>query len=1136
METVNENKKRTPEDDSQYFGAYLNLARLNIYAINNHLAKEFKRAGLEEDGYIKNSFICNDNIKHLNYNYLFEKLVRLMPVVKQFDAARLPEKEREKAEAEGKSLVEMAKTLRAVFDDIQQFRNDYTHYYSVEWGDIRKVVISEETAGFLKKSFERAVEYTKVRFAGVLDESDFKAVEKKSLVTKSNTGKNRITTEGLVFLTSMFLDRENAFLFIGKVKGLKDTRYKPFIAMREALMAYCVKLPHDKLISDDPKKALFLDMLNELNRCPKQLYNVLDEDAKKEFRPALSDESLKNVFENSVDEEALDELGYQKYIELLTMRVRHDNRFYYHTMRFIDEQNLLPDFYFQIDLGKYILADYQKTILGEETPRIIMENAKAFGRLGSFTSPDEVGKQIDSNGLGKGFEQFAPHYNADFNKIGIAFKRDLPIVLKKEGSHIPCNLKQPHPEAFLSLHELSKIVLLECLEKGESLQLIKEHLGTADDKLFNIEFIEQIKSELPEWEVFRKQCDTKKAKAYSSRKTPSYPKERKEKLDEVLKPHGLNRKRIPERILNYWLNIEDVGAERSITERILLMKRDGLKRLKQLEKHRSNPEVGIPKVGEMATFIARDIVGMIIDKERKNKITPIYYDMMQGCLAYYADREKKRRFIGLVKELKLNESDGHPFLKNLDFEKIHKTSEFYKLYLEEKVYKQEKFFNYRKNKEQTKEVSWVTKTFEKKKRNEKAERLDTTFELPEDKSSLPYSIRQWEEKEEYDLRAWLRNIKKGRQSGDRKRPIDLPTDLFDERLRKLLSERLEEQGQTVKEGAKYKELFKCWWETKRGDNVQSFYNGTRCYTIKGEQVSFEPDSESSFVSYYRTPLNKAYKRLHAQREEEREKNKKLPSLREPDMEKVFKRTLSETERDIRMLAYQDCVLLLMAEQLGSGEETEHLKLSGINKELNKISDVKREFSYTPYYDELGKVPPKGAELPAVRLTVTAKMKLKNIKDLNRFAYDRRIPELVAYLPGAAIDADSLRHELTDYNKARQTVFDTVFRLEKEIVKKDHEGLIKLNVDDKGPLPGNIQHRPYMQWLINEEIISEDERFRLNMIRNCFSHNQFPHEVAIRNKDSMALPGIASKIAEQYEQRIAEIIEEINKKGGHNPDC
>ncbi len=1134
-----ENRRRTLSTDPQYFGAYLNLARLNIFSINNHLAEEFKITTLEEDGRIQSGFICENNKKNFNYNWLFEKLIRLMPVVKQFDAARLPNEEQKRGQAEGKNLVKMTETLKAVFKDIQEFRNDYTHYYSTETGDKRKLSVSQTTADFLKRSFERAVAYTKSRFESVFANEDFTLISQKELVTKNNT----ITSEGLVFLASMFLDRENAFQFIGKIQGLKGTQFKSFVATREVLMAYCVRLPHDKLISDDPQKALLLDMLNELDRCPKLLYNVLDDEAKKEFRPILTESGIENVLENSLNDEEredyLDNLEYQDYIEQLTVRVRHSNRFYYYAMRFIDEQNLLPDFFFQIDLGKYLLADYNKKILGEDVPRSIIENAKAFGKLSTFDSLDALQQRIDPDGLAKGFEQFAPHYNTDINKVGFRFNQDIctvELVSPKPNANLSVNLVQPQPLGFLSLHELSKIILLEYLQPGESIKMIREFYKTATRQLFNLEFIEQVKVQLTKnnWDTFYKQCDRKKSRAYMMKGASDKKEEfrydaqsRKEALDVVLAPYGLNHKQIPERILNYWLHIQDVNDSRNIAERILLMKRDGLKRLKQLKKHSEDPEVRIPKAGEMATFIARDILDMVIDKDKKQKITSIYYDKMQECLAFYADRDKKRQFIGLVRELNLNAPGGHPFLKNLRLESIRKTSQFYREYLQEKVDKTEKVGLKRDGKPKFQDVSWLTKTFESKEWSEKAQKDLTVFKLPDNREKIPYTIRQWDEKEQYDLEAWLRNINHGRKEGDQKRPIDLPTNLFDEKLCELLANKLRAAGHAVPDKAKYNELLKCWWQT-RDDSTQSFYNGKRLYIIKDEEVSFVPGTESNFKAYYQKPLGRAFNRLSNKRREEQRTNPKLRDIMLDDVEKSFKRTLPETEKEIRMLAEDDRILLLMAEQLSPGEEMGHFKLSNVKEVLTKPGPVSRTFRYKSPFDDLGNKLTDGQKFLLKQLVVCAVMQRKNINDLNRFAHDRRLAEFVAYLPDGKINVDDLRYELADYNKARQEVFDAVFRLEKAIVCKDIEGLLQHNTGKEGaPACGNIQHQPYLQWLVGNGYITEQERGYLNTMRNSFSHNQYPHKAIVADyEDKLPDKGISSALAIAYKQKIEGIVNKI----------
>lgn len=67
-------KKRTLQDDPQYFGAFLNMARHNVFVINNHLAERFKLSGLTDEGNIPNSFLTVP-IKE-RPNHIFSHLIR----------------------------------------------------------------------------------------------------------------------------------------------------------------------------------------------------------------------------------------------------------------------------------------------------------------------------------------------------------------------------------------------------------------------------------------------------------------------------------------------------------------------------------------------------------------------------------------------------------------------------------------------------------------------------------------------------------------------------------------------------------------------------------------------------------------------------------------------------------------------------------------------------------------------------------------------------------------------------------------------------------------------------------------------------------------------------------------------------
>jgi len=1086
-----ENRRRTLTNDPQYFGGYLNMARLNIYNINNHIAADFGQAVLPEEGQIPSGFLCNKEIKKLNWNHIYAKTRRFLPILKVFDIESLPKEEQVNSDKEGKDFAAMSDTLKVVFSELQDFRNDYSHYYSTEKGENRKLTISAELTDMLTINFKRAIAYTKVRMKDVLTDADYELVETKQVVTTGNI----ITTEGLVFLTCMFLEREHAFQFIGKIQGLKGTQFNSFIATREVLMSFCVKLPHDKFVSENLEQALTLDIINELNRCPKTLYGVITDEEKMQFRPELDELDIEKLIANSTNdderERILDEIGYEEYIEGLTKRVRYNNRFPYFAMRFIEEKNVFDKLRFHIDLGKYEVDRYTKQLAGEQTERVVLENVKAFGKLSSFTDPELIQQKIDNQQRTDGFEQFAPHYNADNNKIGLSNKESIAILIPKSKpeSKVGNNLKQPLPQAFLSLHELPKIILLDYLQKGKAEELINDFILLNDTRLMDITFIEEVKLKLPaNWNEFAKRSDAKKKKAYSDA-AMEYLLQRKATLNDVLITYNLNDKQIPTRILNYWLNIKDVEDNRSVSDRIKLMKRDCMSRLKVLEKHKLDKSVKTPKVGEMATFLAKDIVDMMVSKEKKQKITSFYYDKMQECLALFADTEKKALFIHIVtNELKVLEGDGHPFLTNINLQQIRKTSQFYELYMNAKVQYLIQFYKPSKDKV------------------DKRGRPTTEVKLPplDKRSNIPFTIRQWDEKEKYNLNAWLRNVTVGKNTKDGKKAVNLPTNLFDETLCDLLSQQLDARTVNYNPAANYNELLKLWWKT-RDDATQDFYQSEREYDIYEEKVEFKIDSSGHFADYYKKALSKAYNRLKAEREIARRTNKRLPPIEHKQVERVFKNTIAETEKEIRMLQEEDRMAVLMLEQLM--DDSGNLKLSTIKTSLNNTTQIKQKI---------------------LNKTIVAERKQKNYTELRKYVHDRRLPNLFEYVEADEILLEWLLDELMAYNAAKQQVFDTIFMLEKRIIETDPQELKSLFTNEKGQVQtGNIQHKPYVQWLKNKGLINHNEKLFINMVRNCFSHNQFPQRETMELLISEWGAGkIATQILTVYNQLITNIINKI----------
>ncbi len=1090
---------RTIENDPQYFGAFLNMARYNIFEISNHLSKKMGKTPLKSEDGIPDSFLTKQNDKDFNWRLLYSIAVKHLPVLKVFDDEISINGF--SISARGIDFEKMRTDLKTIFKEINTFRNDYSHYYHVINGTNRKITVSYELAKFIRTAYQKAIELIKQRFKSntigqdyILEAKDFELCKKLVLVEEDNT----ITTFGLVFLTTMFLEREYAFLFIGKIKGLKGTQFKSFIATREVFMAYCVRMPHNKLVSQNKTQALALDMINEIAKCPKTLYEVITDDAKQKFLPELSAIKTNNVIENSTNEEKQIIENYEDYIKNIVKRVRHSNRFYYHALRFIDTKNILKNWNFHIELGKVLSKNYKKKIGSEEFNRNIEHNIRTFDKLDNCLpneqkDRDELAADFLKTIKAKediDFTQFAPDYHIKNNKIALA-KFQGKISKYKDNK-----IKQALPDAFLSVHELPKIILLEYLANGKTEEIIDNYVKDVNAKFLNMEFIDKIKNQLPDWnKTFQKRTDK-----YNNKNSTEL-KKRKEELNRVLLVHDpkTNIKQIPKRILEYWLNIKDIDDNIRISEYIKLQRLDCKQKLKALEKREKKQETQsqekeetrsrgkVPKIGEMATFMAKDIVNMIVNKEKKQKITSFYYDKIQECLALYADPKKQQLLSKLLfTELKLKEKGGHPFIEEIKFTEKESTYELY-----------EEYFSAKK--------SWIDSTFY----NKKAGR--TKIYLPNDETQkpIPYSYKKLQN-EKSNLKKWLDNNKKGHQDTDKKKPIDLPTNLFDDIIIELLKKELIASKISFNNEDKLHRLFKIWWQNERKENNKNYYNNKREYTIYDTKISFKPNSKSKFSDYYED----AIKGIKG----DDEQNK---------LKKKSRQVICNTEADIRILQEQDCMTLLMIEQLLKDEKSDisktKLSLSNYEDLLGEPITVLQKLTFN-------KLNEKGEIIKDKKISKKIKdtRKRKDTSLLQKFEYDKkRLPDLFEYYPNTEIiEIATLKEELSEYNKAKEMVFDKAFELEKAIIKKLTAPKEELNVSDNR----NIQHQPYLKWLQYKDLINDAQYEFLNNIRNSFSHNQFPKkekmEIYITNWGNNTK--FALTIAQKYEEVINKILKKLEE--------
>ncbi len=1096
LEIFEKTKVRTLESDPQYFGGYLNMARLNIFNINNHIAGFFGLSKLKDDDLIQNSFLCDPKISRINWPHVFSKTKHLLTILKVFDTESLPYDERLTTVQIGKQFTLMNETLKIVFRELQQFRNDYSHYYSTVNGADKKVTISEDLAYFLNKNYERAISYTIDRFRNVFTEDDFVLASKMKLVEEDN----KITVYGLVFLTAMFLEREQAFQFITKIKGLKGTQYSSFIATHEVLMAFCLKLPHDRFKSDDLKQADILDLINELNRCPENLWENLSEPDKQRFVPDFSE----------ADKRKLEFFEYEEYSKFLSKGIRFRNRFTGFALKYIEYSGLLRKYKLMIDIGKLTLGSYSKLLNNEEVDRQIQGNVKAFGEVHDYLDEEKVLLKIENGHKTSGFTRYKPHYSFTNNKIGLLPKTSHSLILAAQDRKIGIKLKQPKPLAFLSANELVKIIILDYLDAGKPEKLIADFIEK-NEQILDLNFIQEIKSNL-NFNEFARRTHKKSVAPYKD-SALEHLKWRKRELHKILTPHNITLEQIPSRILDYWLNVKTVDESRKAIEKISRIRLETRNRHKEIQKVRQENKQ-LLKPGVMASYLAKDIIDMLISEEKKKKITSFYYNQLQECLALFGNPGKKQLFLSIViNEPKLNERDGHPFLFKLDFNEINLTVDFYEKYLWEKGAREIPVIQ-RSGKAALINTSWITNTFYKDEWSEKDKKKITVISIPENQNLIPVTLRI---KNRHSLEQWLSNKKD--------KPIDLPTDLFDEELFQHLSLLTGESQKLPDKKLKWNELLKIWWMNYRKDNVQDFYKYSREYNIYGEKVAFKPDSDDNYAVYYKKAFENVFKDKKAERKLERINKPRLPDIDPKQVERVFKKAISGNEKELRIIKEQDMACTLILEKLLNTE----IKLNKINTWLNETTRVEQTVTAKLSYNQLKE------EDNLINNTITRKIiserKGKDYTVLQRFVHDRRLPELFEYFSQDEIPLDCLKKELESYNKHKLEIQDAVFNLEKCLTEEHLEEITLLFTDDNGNRKyGTIQHKPYLIWLLKNGYIDEKTFCFMKMVRNCFFHNQFPQkatmELLIENWNDNCF---AELIAEEFKGITVELIYSIQNR-------
>ncbi len=1147
---------RTLENDPQYFGGYLNMARHNIFLIINNLTEEFDYLGFKKINDDENitstsniltqifnpdtTYSSTDKIKV--YNYLLKR--HHLPFLKIFNTDILPD---ENIEKNGIDFAKLHNFIIKSFEMLNELRNSFSHFLAVD-DEGNKIIerhnyMDSSIKSDLELLFKHAPKFSFIRNQQTQKVEDYQHLDTYRLF---KTGKNSFTDQGLYFFINLFLERNYATKFLKKFKGFKNENTPPFRATIQAFTAYTLKLPDVRLGNEKPIFSLLMDMLTELNKCPKELFNHLTDSAKKEFEPLLDEDKKYNVILNNTNYSNISDDDLDETLKEITAFKRYNDRFPYFALRFLDETNAFPNIRFQITLGKLIVDRYNKELTGD---RRVIKTINAFGKLSDFLDKEndvlnELKKDVANDDKIQ-FEQYSPHYNTNNNKIAFYIfdktedKIGYPSVFENKENNMEA---QNIPSGFISIHDFPQLLLLNYLVPNEPENVIANFIKNTNPELFDFTELEKIrqkaeyfpevltkrtirktdliskqgveyiskdaenrllhglklsKSELLalDKQTFKKKTRNKKyIEHFSQIKYLYYLRQRKEELQRHL-PKDITVNMLPEKIADYLMRLEETSKDKRIHQKIKAIKDETKHLKKSIEEEINKPkEEQNLKLGELATFIARDIINMVIDKTVKAKITTPYYNYLQNKLAYFS--LNKKELISVCKELNLfDENNGHVFLNEQIIKYSSGIIDFTLNYLNAKI-------------------DWIDTNLLK---TGKA----GGYRLPINKI-IPFSFGKIKSDiSDYEFKTWLKNKSQ--------LPVNLPGTLFDKKLESILKRKLRDKNISFNDGDKFSVLLARFLN----NDSQPFYNYRRRYIVNKEVIDFEINEMSG-----------------------------------GEIKSRFGKNVEKNEKLIRYIQTKDRVLKLLCFKILSTDRSIGLK-EGFN-----LVDIHPNAKHNPLESPAifeQKIIKKGGEIYCNVIAKDTEMQIQSvnnyekllnekekdgytdqkwyqwtIKDFGRFkrfVKDRRIPNLSAYFENKNIPFDLLEYELKEYDKYREKIFEITFELEKYISNIDFKNIKNIEFTKTGRPKGfyEIQFDIYLEWL-DRKHINYDKKL-INECRNRFSHSEFPEinsipkitqqqmdefeaNKQIKEYKSSSEISITEKIYNMYELEVEKIIANI----------
>ena len=1103
-----ENDKRLEEsacytlNDKHFWAAFLNLARHNVYITINHINKLLEIRQIDNDEKVLDIKALWQKVdKDINQKArLRELMIKHFPFLEFAIYNNNKDGKQEEKQAKAQSFESLKDCLFLFLKKLQESRNYYSHYKYSESSQEPK--LEKELRKKMYNIFDASIRLVKEDYQYNKDidpEKDFKHLERKedfNYLFTDKDNKRKITKNGLLFFVSLFLEKKDAIWMQQKLRGFKDNRGNKEKMTHEVFCRSRMLLPKIRLESTQTQDWILLDMLNELIRCPKSLYERLQGAYREKFKVPF----------DSIDEDY--DAEQEPFRNTL---VRHQDRFPYFALRYFDYNEIFKNLRFQIDLGTYHFSIYKKLIGDNKEDRHLTHKLYGFERIQEFAKqkrPNEwqaLVKDLDiyETSNEQYISETTPHYHLENQKIGIRFKNKKDKIWPsletngKENEKSKYNLdKSFQAEAFLSVHELLPMMFYYLLLKKEE--------PNNDEK--NASIVEGfIKKEIKRMYAIYD--------AFANEEINS-----KEELEEYCKNKGLQERHLPKQMIAILTNkSKDMvkAAERKQKE----MVKDTKKRLATLEKQTQGEiedggrNIRLLKSGEIARWLVNDMMRfqpVQKDNEGKplnnSKANSTEYQMLQRSLALYNKEEKPTRYFIQVNLIK--SSNPHPFLEETEWEKCNNILSFYRSYLTKKI----EFLNKLKPEDWEKNQYFLKLKEPKTNRETLVQGWKNGFNLPRGIFTEP--IREWFKRHQNDSKEY-KNV----EALDRVGLVTKVIPLF------FKEEYFKEDAQ--------KEINNC---------VQPFYSFP--YNVgnihKPDEKDFLPSEERKKLWGDKKYKFKGYKA--------KVKSKKLTDKEKEEYRSYLEfQSWNKFERELRLVRNQDIVTWLLCTELIDKlkveglnvEELKKLRLKDIdtdtakkekNNILNRIMPMQLPVTVYEIDDSHNIVKDRPLHTVYIEETKTKLLKQGNFKALVK---DRRLNGLFSFVDTSSkaelkdkpISKSVVEYELGEYQNARIETIKDMLLLEKTLIKKYK----KLPTDNFSDMLNG--------WLEGKDE-SDKARFQndvklLVAVRNAFSHNQYPmyNSEVFKGMKLLSLSSdIPEKeglgIAKQLKDKIKETIERI----------